>query len=547
MDVELIRKYSKLGELEYAEIPPSGADNGGKIIKLEDILSKLKPFSVRKPVAYIVGSLAVHGESHNDIDIVVRGEDWSDEQKTAFLFRLYRMFSAILNVPYEEVPKYVSVHFTNSGPFTSYVPIYEETFLPIQEPEIIEMSSHRATLTGHFEIKEKKKKRIIAGYASIPVIDEDNELITKEALEEALKEFIKKKEYANIMLMHRGVQIGRLIEKWNGYTTHVDDTGLFIVAEIRDDIPIADRVWKDILDGKLNAFSIGFDIIPGNVQLTCDGKKCYTEINKIALYEISIVDEPANKPARFTVLSKGSCKGVNIVEAENMSEEINNQTEEIKNEETKGGLVDAIKEQLSKILADIEDEDLKKKLEVVVDLINQLGGRYPLPSTYPYPKYPLPTQYPYPKCAGEKSDEDENLESWMKGIVSAIDSLYEEVNNLKSKISEIESTLCSEEEEEEETEEAKSSEQTTNSMPTETNTEIDEIKTSIEELKSDFSKITEDVTKISGELKEIKDFFTKAIKKGAERAQPITKASKEPVVKKKDRVLVKSSDGYYFK
>ena len=51
-----IKNYTDEGEREYAPIPESG-EHTDLNTTLSDIIPKLKPFSVRKPVAYIVGSL----------------------------------------------------------------------------------------------------------------------------------------------------------------------------------------------------------------------------------------------------------------------------------------------------------------------------------------------------------------------------------------------------------------------------------------------------------------------------------------------------------
>ena len=65
MNLEEIKLLTEKGELDYAPIPPSNTGNKDRLIRIEDILSKLKPFSVRKPVAFIVGSLAFAGNPYD--------------------------------------------------------------------------------------------------------------------------------------------------------------------------------------------------------------------------------------------------------------------------------------------------------------------------------------------------------------------------------------------------------------------------------------------------------------------------------------------------
>ena len=336
MELDELKELTEKAELQYAPIPDSGIRSGLKI-KLNDIVNKLKPFSVRKPVAFIVGSLAINGETDNDIDIVVRGEDWSEEQKTAFDFRIYRMFADILNVPYNEITKYVQIHYTNTGPFTPYIPIYEETMLPIENPTIIQMSEdiYPISIDGSFNIVSKSSRRIIAGYASVVTVDKEGDIIPISALKEGIKTLLSDPHYANIMLTHNNIQIGRIIPEYNGLKTHVDDKGLFIVAEIRSDLEIADEVWKRILNGELNGFSIAGEIIKQHKE--CDPEKCYNIVDKLNIFEVSVCKQPMNPLSGFIVVSKSQdvCDNVKNKEIKMESEDLVIEEENIeKDEET---------------------------------------------------------------------------------------------------------------------------------------------------------------------------------------------------------------------
>ena len=108
MSLEEIEELSIKGEQEYAPVPPSQRGDGKKL-KLDDILAKIKPIAIKKPAVFIVGSLAIHGESDNDIDILITGE-YTERDKEAIIFRLFREFADILDVPYDEVTNYVQIH-----------------------------------------------------------------------------------------------------------------------------------------------------------------------------------------------------------------------------------------------------------------------------------------------------------------------------------------------------------------------------------------------------------------------------------------------------
>ena len=186
------------------------------------------------------------------------------------------MFADILKVPYNEIAKYVSIHYSNVGPFTDYIPIYEDTMVPYidgrvemtSEPEVIKKSLHTSfNLRGNFATI-KSKRRIIAGYASVAVVDSDKHYIAPKTLQKGLSTLIEDPHYANLMLKHSNIKIGKILNSYGKYKTHVDDKGLFIVAEIRKDLKTADKIWKQILDGKLKGFSISGEIVSSHFE--CD-------------------------------------------------------------------------------------------------------------------------------------------------------------------------------------------------------------------------------------------------------------------------------------
>ena len=290
MDYKFIKKLTEIGEDEYANTPSSGK-NSGIYISREDIINNLKPISIRKPVIMIVGSVATQGESYNDIDILVRGDDLNENIQEAINFRLYRMFTDILGCEYNEVSKYVHIHYNNFGSYTSYIPIYELTLKPINNPEIVNMNSVPIHIKGDLDVI-KSKRRIIAGYASVIEIDKDNQLIPKEALESGIQTLLNDPNYSNLMLTHNNIQVGKILDEYGDLTTHVDDNGLFIVAELRQDLKSSDLVWQSILNGELNSFSIAGEVILDHKE--CDDNKCYTVIDKINIFEVSVCRNPVN-------------------------------------------------------------------------------------------------------------------------------------------------------------------------------------------------------------------------------------------------------------
>ena len=160
------------------------------------------------------------------------------------------------------------------------------------------------------------KRRLIAGYASVEMIDKQNELVTIPALTNAWDRLQAAGEkYANINLEHSNITIGKILLKGTvedsggkKYWSHVDDKGLFVVAELRDDIEIADKVWQMANQNELNAFSIGGRALKKG--LAKDGSHTFWKIDDLELYEITVCKRGKNTESGFQVLKSYLEKGI---------------------------------------------------------------------------------------------------------------------------------------------------------------------------------------------------------------------------------------------
>jgi HK97 family phage prohead protease len=201
-----------------------------------------------------------------------------------------------------------------------------------------EESHTHMDIYGSMEVISKSKRKIIAGYASLAVVDTENEFISLEALKMGLDTLMKDESYSNIMIVHQNVQIGKILKSYKDLKTHVDEKGLFVVAEIRDDLEIAKQTWERILSGELNGFSIGGEII--DEHKVCDEDGCVNIIDKINLFEISVCSSPINQDSKFIVVNK--CNVENVIkdfnndiedEEDDYEEEDDDEDEEIEEEE----------------------------------------------------------------------------------------------------------------------------------------------------------------------------------------------------------------------
>lgn len=170
----------------------------------------------------------------------------------------------------------------------------------------------------------KSDDLVIGGYASIEIVDKQNDLITLKALDEAVGKYMSEKKYRNVMSNHSNVQVGEVIEKYrdtNGtlHKTGVDDVGFYVVIKLRDDIEKAKEISRSIRKGTLRSFSIGGQAI-SKKQRTSDEFGEYNEIDRLELHEVTICEKGINPEAKFDILK---------MEDRTMSEKLEKALEEL--------------------------------------------------------------------------------------------------------------------------------------------------------------------------------------------------------------------------
>lgn len=142
--------------------------------------------------------------------------------------------------------------------------------------------------------KIDKDQRMVFGFASTPDLDSDGEIISLEAMKNALPGYM---EFPTIREMHQPKAIGT-----TKTAEIIDDPkmgkGMWIGAKI-----VADDAWKLVKEGVLTAFSVAGHVID----------KIDNVINAIDLVEISLVDVPANKAATIQVWKRESNPDINKI------------------------------------------------------------------------------------------------------------------------------------------------------------------------------------------------------------------------------------------
>lgn len=132
--------------------------------------------------------------------------------------------------------------------------------------------------------KIDKKKRMVFGYASTQAKDSQGEIVEKDAIRKAWKDYMV---FANVREMHQLSAVGKTKEWMH------DQKGTWIGVKVVDD-----RAWKFVLEKVYNGFSIGGQV------LRKDGDR----IKEMIIQEISLVDRPANSEAVFEMV-KRDCNG----------------------------------------------------------------------------------------------------------------------------------------------------------------------------------------------------------------------------------------------
>ena len=181
----------------------------------------------------------------------------------------------------------------------------------------------KAETSAEFSIL-KSDNLVIGGYASIEIVDKQNDLITLEALEEAVKKYMEEEKYRNVMSNHSNVQVGEVIEKYrdsNGvlHKTGVDDVGFYVVIKMRDDIEKAKEISRGIRKGTLRSFSIGGQAISKRQRKSEEFGE-YNEIEKLELHEVTVCEKGINPEAKFDILK---------MEEKEMSEKLEKALEEL--------------------------------------------------------------------------------------------------------------------------------------------------------------------------------------------------------------------------
>ena len=168
-------------------------------------------------------------------------------------------------------------------------------------PEI----SKYANVVDILDLTEGNEPVVVGGPASVELVDREGHLITSEALEGAFKKYMENFRTRNVMVMHSDVQVGHALPAYISksgqiFKSGVNDTGLFFIAELRNDTKIAKKVGEQINTGKMKSYSIaGSATKTQNIE---KGANTYMQVDEMELAEVTICEKGVNQGAHFELM-----------------------------------------------------------------------------------------------------------------------------------------------------------------------------------------------------------------------------------------------------
>jgi len=149
--------------------------------------------------------------------------------------------------------------------------------------------------------KIDEEKRTVSGFASLDNIDRHGDIVTSDASQKAFDRF-----RGNLREMHQPIAVGKVLsfKQQDFYDKATGETykGVFVTTYVSRG---AQDTWEKVLDGTLTGFSIGGNVLDSSDEYNKSMDKSVRKINDYELYELSLVDNPANPLANVFSIQKG--------------------------------------------------------------------------------------------------------------------------------------------------------------------------------------------------------------------------------------------------
>lgn len=153
--------------------------------------------------------------------------------------------------------------------------------------------------------KVDQERRIVSGFATLDNVDKQDDIVTTEASLAAFKKF-----RGNLREMHQPTAVGKVVSfKEDRYFDPASKkffSGVYVSAYVSKG---AQDTWEKVLDGTLTGFSIGGNITKSDDSFDEKLDKSVRIIKEYELFELSLVDNPANQFANVLSIEKGVVGG----------------------------------------------------------------------------------------------------------------------------------------------------------------------------------------------------------------------------------------------
>lgn len=144
------------------------------------------------------------------------------------------------------------------------------------------------------------ERRTVSGFATLDNIDKQDDIVETTASVSAFKRF-----KGNIREMHQPVAVGKIVsfkeDRYFDPETKKFYNGIFVSAYVSKG---AQDTWEKVLDGTLAGFSIGGNITKTENTFNKELNRSIRIIKEYDLFELSLVDSPANQFASVISIQK---------------------------------------------------------------------------------------------------------------------------------------------------------------------------------------------------------------------------------------------------
>jgi uncharacterized protein YoxC len=148
--------------------------------------------------------------------------------------------------------------------------------------------------------KVDQERRTVSGFATLDNVDRQGDIVPSDASLKAFEQF-----RGNLREMHQQIAVGKVVSfKEDKYFDPEEKkfyNGVFVSAYVSKG---AQDTWEKVLDGTLTGFSIAGNITDSEDIYNEELDKSIRIIKDYDLYELSLVDNPANQYANVISIEK---------------------------------------------------------------------------------------------------------------------------------------------------------------------------------------------------------------------------------------------------